>query len=75
MTRRTALLPLLAALAAGASGCAQTAPPPKATVHPAGLEGPHVPDVTSDRGGRVLAPSPVGQLAPEDPPVAPGTKR
>jgi hypothetical protein len=75
VTRRTATLALLAALVAGTSACSQTPPPPKPTARPLVPEGPRVPDVTSDRGHRVLAPSPVGQLAPEDPPVAPGTKR
>jgi hypothetical protein len=75
VTRRTAPLALLAALAAGTSACSQTPPPPKVTARPLGPEAPRVHDVTSDRGQRVLAPSPVGQLAPEDPPVAPGAKR
>lgn len=35
---------------------------------------PTAADRTSDRGRRTLAPSPIGQIAPEDAPVAPSSR-
>ena len=74
MTRRPAAL-LLALCAGSLPACAGTSSAPRQAPAVAAPAAPAVPDVTSDRGNRVLAPSPVGRIAPEDAPVAPAARR
>jgi hypothetical protein len=66
---------LLATFLLATAACAGSTPAPRETPRPAAPAAASVREVTSDRGDRVLAPTPIGRLAPEDVPTTPAGRR